>query len=56
MAIEVNVLQSNPIEYGVPQRSPVLLIVIVIYTTPPIEWVQERVKGVEGLVFVDNLE
>jgi hypothetical protein len=54
MVIEGNVLQSHPVEAGVPQGSPVLPIVFAIHTTGLINWVEERVQA-EGLSFVDDL-
>jgi len=55
MVIEGNVLQSHPVEAGVPQGSPVSPILFAIHTAWLIKWVEERVQGVEGLFFVDDL-
>jgi len=55
MVIEGNVLQSHPLEAGIPQGSPVLPILFAIHIAGLMKWVQERVHGVEGLCFVDDL-
>jgi len=54
MVIEGNVLQSHPVEVGVPQASPVSPILVAIHTAELMKWVEERVQP-EGLSFVDNL-
>jgi len=55
MGIEGNVLQSHPVEAGVPQSSPVSPILFAIHTTGLIKWVKEIVHGVEGLSLVEDL-
>jgi len=55
MVIEGNVLQSRPVEASVPQGSPVSPILFAIHTAELIKWVVERVQGVKGLSFVDDL-
>jgi len=52
--IEGNVLQSHPVEAGVPQGSPVWPILFAIHTAGLIKWVEERAHA-EGLSFVDDL-
>ena len=54
MVIEGNVLQSHPVEAGVPQGSPVSPILLAIHTAGLKQWVEERVQA-EGLSFVDDL-
>jgi hypothetical protein len=54
MVIEGNVLQSHPVEAGVPQGSPISPILFAIHTAGLIKWVEERVQA-EGLSFVDDL-
>jgi hypothetical protein len=54
IVIEGNVLQSHPVEAGVPQCSPVSPIIFAIHTAWLINWVEERVQA-EGLSFVDGL-
>jgi len=54
MVIEGNVLQSHPVEAGIPQGSPVSQILFTIYTTGLLKWVDKRVQP-EGLSFVDDL-
>jgi len=54
MVIEGNVLQSHPVEAGVPQGSPVSPILFAIHTAGLIRWVEERVQG-EGLSFLDDV-
>jgi len=54
MVIEGNVLQSHPVEAGVPQGSPVLPILFAIHTAGLIKWVEERVQA-KRLSFVDDL-
>jgi len=41
MVIEGNVLQSDPVEAGVPQGSPVLPILFAIHSAGLIKWVEE---------------
>jgi len=54
LVIEGNVLQSHPVEAGVPQGSPVSPILFAIHTAGLIKWVEERVQA-EGLSYVDDL-
>jgi len=54
VVIEGNVLQSHPVESGVPQGSPISPILFAIHTAGLIKWVEERVQA-EGLSFVDDL-
>jgi len=54
MVIEGNVLQSHPVEAGVPQGSPVSPILIAIHTAGLMKWVEEGVQA-EGLSFVDDV-
>jgi len=54
MVIEGNVLQSHHVEAGVPQGSPVSLILFAIHTAGLRQWVEERVQA-EDLSFVDHL-
>jgi hypothetical protein len=53
MVIEDNVLQSHPVDAGVPQGSAVSLILLAIHTSVLIKWVEETVQA-EGLSFVDD--
>jgi len=52
--IDGNVLQSHPVEAGVPLGSPVSPILFAIHTAGLIKWVEQRVPA-EGLSVVDNL-
>ena len=52
--IEGNLLQSHPVEAGVPQGSPDSQILFVIHTARPIQWAEERVQA-KGLSFVEDL-
>jgi hypothetical protein len=54
MVIAGNVLQSHPVDAGVPQCSPVSQILFAIHTAGLIQWVEERVQA-EGLSLVDDL-
>jgi len=54
MVIKGNVLQSHPVEAGVPQGSPVSPILFAIHAAGLIKWVEERVQA-EGLSSVDDL-
>jgi ferredoxin len=54
MVIEGNVLQSHPVEAGVPLCSPVSPILFAIHTAGLIKLVEERVQA-EGRIFVDDL-
>jgi len=54
LVIKGDVLQSHPMEAGVPQGSPVSPILFAIHTAGLIKWVEERVLA-EGLSFVDDL-
>jgi len=42
--IEGNVMERHPVEAGVPQGSPVSLILFAIYTLGLIKWVKEYVS------------
>lgn len=55
IVIDGNVMERLPVEAGMPQGSPVSLILFVINTSGLITWVEEMVCGVEGLSFVDNV-
>jgi hypothetical protein len=55
MVIEGNVMQRQPVEAGIPQGSPASPILFAIYTLGRMKWVEERVSGVEGLTFVDDV-
>jgi len=48
-------MERHPVEAGVPQGSPVSLILFAIYTSGLIKWVEEYVSEAEGLSFVDHL-
>jgi len=54
MVIEGNVVESHPVEAGLPQGSPVSPILFAIHTTALIKWVEVRAQA-EGLSFVDDL-
>jgi len=55
MIIEGNAMERHPVETGVPQGSPVLPILFVIYTSELIKWVKEYVSQTERLSFLDYL-
>jgi len=55
MVIEGNAMERHPVEAGVPQGSPVSLILFAIYTSALIKWVEEYVSEATGLSFVDDL-
>jgi len=55
MIFEGNVQQSDPLEEGVPQGSAASPILFAIHTAWLSKWVEERVQGVEGLSFVDDI-
>jgi len=55
MIIAGNAMERRPVETGVPQGSPVSQILIAIYTSGLIKWVEEYVSEAEGLSFVDDL-
>jgi hypothetical protein len=55
MVIDGNVMERHPVEAGIPQGSPVSPILFAIYTSGLIKWVGERVSGIEGLSFVDDV-
>ena len=55
MVIEGKVMERHLVEAGISQGSPVSPIVFAIYTSGLIQWVEERVAGIEGLSFVDNV-
>jgi hypothetical protein len=55
MVIEGNVMGRSPVEAGIPQGSLVSPIFFAIYTSGLIKCVEERVWGVEGLSFVDDI-
>jgi len=53
--IEGNATERDPLEVGVPQRSPLSPILFAIYTSGLIKWVEEYIAEAEGLSFVDYL-
>jgi hypothetical protein len=55
MVIVGNVLQWLPVEGGLRQGPPVSPILLVIHTAGRILSVEDRVQGVEGHSFVDEL-
>jgi len=55
MAIESNVMERHPVEAGIPQGSLVSPILFTIHTSGLMKWVEERVAGIEGLSFVDDV-
>jgi hypothetical protein len=55
MVIEGSVIERSPVEAGIPEGSLVSLILFAIYTSGLIKWVEERVSGIEGLTFVDDV-
>jgi hypothetical protein len=55
MVIEGNVMERRPEEAGIPQGSPVSPILFAIYTSGLVKWVEERLSGIEGLSFVDDV-
>jgi len=55
MVLEGNVMERHPVEAGIPQGSPVSVILFAIYTSGLIKRVEERVTRGEGLSFVDDI-
>jgi len=55
MTLKVNAMERHPVEAGVPLGSPVSPILVAIYTSGLIKWVEEYVSDAEGLCFVDDL-
>jgi hypothetical protein len=55
MVIEGNVMERHPVEAAIPQGSPVSSILFAIYISGLIKWVEERVSGIEGLSFMDDV-
>jgi hypothetical protein len=55
MVIEGNTMETHPGEEGVPQGSPVSLILFAIYTSGLIKWVEKYVSEAERLPVVDDL-
>jgi len=55
MVLEGNMMESHPVESGIPQGSLVSPILFAIYRLALIKWVEERVAGTEGLSFVDDV-
>jgi hypothetical protein len=49
MIIEGNATERHPVDPGVTQGSPVLLILFSIYTSQLLKWVEEYVSEAEGL-------
>jgi len=55
MVIEGNATETQPVEAGVPQDSPVSPILFKIYTSGLIKWVEQYVSEAEGLSVVGDL-
>ena len=55
MIIEGNAMERHPVEAGVPQGSPVLPIILAIYTAELMKSFKEYVSEAEGLFFGDVL-
>jgi hypothetical protein len=55
MIIEGNAMERHTVEVGVPQGSSVSPILLAIYTSVLINWVQEYVSETEGLFIVHGL-
>ena len=55
MVIEDNAMERHPVEEGIPQGSPVSLILFAIYTSGLIELVEEGVFGAEDLSFAEDV-
>jgi len=55
MTIEGIARKRHPVEAGVPQGTPVSLILCAIYTSGLIKWVEQYGFAAEGLSFVDDL-
>ena len=55
MILEGNAMEKHQVEAGVPQGLPVSPIIIVMYTSGLIKWVEEYLSEVEGLSFLDDL-
>jgi hypothetical protein len=53
--LEGNAMDRHPVQAGVPQGSPVSPILLTIYTSALIKWVEEYVSEAEGLSIVDDL-
>jgi hypothetical protein len=55
MIIVSNAMERHPVEAGVPQGSPVSLIIFAICPSGLIKWVEEYISEAEGLSCVDDL-
>jgi len=55
MIIEGNTMERHPVEVGIPQGSPVSLILFAIYSSGLIKWVEVYISEAEGHCFVDDL-
>jgi len=55
MVIDGNMMESHPLEVGLPQHSPVSLILFTMYIPRLIQWVEKRDSGGEGLVIMDDV-
>ena len=55
MVIESDVMERHPVEAGIPQGSPVSLILFAIYMSGLGKWAEERVSGAEGLSIRDDV-
>jgi len=55
MIIDGNTIERHLVEAGVPQGSPVSLILFAIYTSSLINWVEEYVSA-RGLSFVEDFD
>jgi len=56
MRIEGNNMERHPVEAGVLQGWPVSPIILSIYTSGLIKWVEEYVLAAQGLLFVDDID
>jgi len=55
MVIQGNIMKRRPVETGIPQGSSVSPILFAIYTSGLTTWLQQRVSGIEGLSFLDDV-
>ena len=55
MVIEGNVIERSTVEAGLAQGSLVSPILFSNFTSALMKWVAERVSGIEGLSFMDNV-
>jgi len=55
MGTEGNVMETHAVEAGIGHGSPGSPILVTIYMSGLMKWVEERVVGAEGLFHVDDV-